>query len=110
MKIKLFKKLQVVFLVVSASLMVGCSSIDAHAGGGYGKPFSGTALSVARQPCYLRADITSIALYPLSLIDIPLSLATDVVFLPVDFLVMVATPTTSYGGVVSLGCPSGSMI
>ncbi|EPW7001208.1 YceK/YidQ family lipoprotein [Vibrio parahaemolyticus] len=50
--------------------MVGCSSIDAHAGGGYGKPFSGTALSVARQPCYLRADITSIALYPLSLIDI----------------------------------------
>ncbi|HGS5806598.1 TPA: YceK/YidQ family lipoprotein [Vibrio parahaemolyticus] len=70
MKINIFKKLQVVFLVVSASLMVGCSSIDAHAGGGYGKPFSGTALSVARQPCYLRADITSIALYPLSLIDI----------------------------------------
>ncbi|MFL0930064.1 YceK/YidQ family lipoprotein [Vibrio parahaemolyticus] len=102
MKINIFKKLQVVYLVVSASLMVGCSSIDAHAGGGYGKPFSGTALSVARQPCYLRADITSIALYPLSLIDIPLSLATDVVFL--------ATPTTSYGGVVSLGCPSGSMI
>ncbi|MFL0816889.1 YceK/YidQ family lipoprotein [Vibrio parahaemolyticus] len=65
--------------------------------------------TVARQPCYLRADITSIALYPLSLIDIPLSLATDVVFLPVD-LIMVATPTTSYGGVVSLGCPSGSMI
>lgn len=61
MKINIFKKLQVVFLVVSASLMVGCSSIDAHAGGGYGKPFSGTALSVARQPCYLRADITSIA-------------------------------------------------
>lgn len=86
MKINIFKKLQVVFLVVSASLMVGCSSIDAHAGGGYGKPFSGTALSVARQPCYLRADITSIALYPLSLIDIPLSLATDVVFLPVDLL------------------------
>ncbi|EGR1555681.1 YceK/YidQ family lipoprotein [Vibrio parahaemolyticus] len=109
MKINIFKKLQVVFLVVSASLMVGCSSIDAHAGGGIGKPFSGTALSVARQPCYLRADITSIALYPLSLIDIPLSLATDVVFLPVD-LIMVATPTTSYGGVVSLGCPSGSMI
>ncbi|HCG9767172.1 YceK/YidQ family lipoprotein [Vibrio parahaemolyticus] len=109
MKINIFKKLQVVFLVVSASLMVGCSSIDAHAGGGYGKPFSGTALSVARQPCYLRADITSIALYPLSLIDIHLSLATDVVFLPVD-LIMVATPTTSYGGVVSLGCPSGSMI
>ncbi|EGQ8294132.1 YceK/YidQ family lipoprotein [Vibrio parahaemolyticus] len=109
MKINIFKKLQVVFLVVSASLMVGCSSIDAHAGGGYGKPFSGTALPVARQPCYLRADITSIALYPLSLIDIPLSLATDVVFLPVD-LIMVATPTTSYGGVVSLGCPSGSMI
>ncbi|ELB2074593.1 YceK/YidQ family lipoprotein [Vibrio parahaemolyticus] len=109
MKINIFKKLQVVFLVVSASLMVGCSSIDAHAYGGYGKPFSGTALSVARQPCYLRADITSIALYPLSLIDIPLSLATDVVFLPVD-LIMVATPTTSYGGVVSLGCPSGSMI
>ncbi|MCG6240360.1 YceK/YidQ family lipoprotein [Vibrio diabolicus] len=109
MKINIFKKLQVVFLVVSASLMVGCSSIDAHASGGYGKPFSGTALSVARQPCYLRSDITSIALYPLSLIDIPLSLATDVVFLPVD-LVMVATPTTSYGGVVSLGCPSGSMI
>ncbi|HFD4038398.1 YceK/YidQ family lipoprotein [Vibrio parahaemolyticus] len=109
MKINIFKKLQVVFLVVSASLMVGCSSIDAHAGGGYGKPFSGTALSAARQPCYLRADITSIALYPLSLIDIPLSLATDVVFLPVD-LIMVATPTTSYGGVVSLGCPSGSMI
>ncbi|MBE4472380.1 YceK/YidQ family lipoprotein [Vibrio parahaemolyticus] len=104
MKINIFKKLQVVFLVVSASLMVGCSS-----SGGYGKPFSGTALSVARQPCYLRADITSIALYPLSLIDIPLSLATDVVFLPVD-LIMVATPTTSYGGVVSLGCPSGSMI
>lgn len=104
MKINIFKKLQVVFLVVSASLMVGCSSIDAHAGCGYGKP-----LSVARQPCYLRADITSIALYPLSLIDIPLSLATDVVFLPVD-LIMVATPTTSYGGVVSLGCPSGSMI
>ncbi|WP_308300867.1 YceK/YidQ family lipoprotein [Vibrio parahaemolyticus] len=70
MKINIFKKLQVVFPVVSASLMVGCSSIDAHAGGGYGKPFSGTALSVARQPCYLRADITSIALYPLSLIDI----------------------------------------
>ncbi|WP_322618912.1 YceK/YidQ family lipoprotein [Vibrio parahaemolyticus] len=44
-----------------------------------------------------------------SLIDIPLSLATDVVFLPVD-LIMVATPTTSYGGVVFLGCPSGSMI
>ncbi|APC89776.1 YceK/YidQ family lipoprotein [Vibrio parahaemolyticus] len=109
MKINIFKKLQVVFLVVSASLMVGCSSIDAHAGGGYRKPFSGTALSVARQPCYLRADITSIALYPLSLIDFPLSLATDVVFLPVD-LIMVATPTTSYGGVVSLGCPSGSMI
>ncbi|WP_260256292.1 hypothetical protein [Vibrio parahaemolyticus] len=39
MKINIFKKLQVVFLVVSASLMVGCSSIDAHAGGGYGKPF-----------------------------------------------------------------------
>ncbi|HHY0463175.1 TPA: YceK/YidQ family lipoprotein [Vibrio parahaemolyticus] len=109
MKINIFKKLQVVFLVVSASLMVGCSSIDAHAGGGYGKPFSDTAVSVARQPCYLRADITSIALYPLSLIDIPLSLATDVVFLPVD-LIMVATPTTSYGGVVSLGCPRGSMI
>ncbi|HIF5814149.1 TPA: YceK/YidQ family lipoprotein [Vibrio parahaemolyticus] len=43
------------------------------------------------------------------MIDIPLSLATDVVFLPVD-LIMVATPTTSYGGVVSLGCPRGSMI
>ncbi|MCF7479033.1 YceK/YidQ family lipoprotein [Vibrio sp. J2-4] len=109
MKIKIFKKLQVVFLVVSTSLIVGCSSIDAHTGGGYGKPFSGKALSVSRQPCYLRTDITSTALYPLSLIDIPLSLATDVVFLPVD-LAMVATPTTSYGGVVSLGCQSGSMI
>ncbi|HHF2858236.1 TPA: hypothetical protein ACVO3F_000593 [Vibrio diabolicus] len=43
------------------------------------------------------------------MIDIPLSLATDVVFLPV-YLAMVATPKTSYGGVVSLGCQSGSMI
>ncbi|MQD84185.1 hypothetical protein FDE58_24910 [Vibrio parahaemolyticus] len=44
-----------------------------------------------------------------SLIDIPLSLATDVVFLPVD-LIMVATPTTSYGGGVFLGGSRGTNV
>jgi hypothetical protein len=48
-------------------------------------------------------------MYPFSFVDMPLSLATDVVFLPVD-LVMMFTPTTSYGEVVSVGCPRGPMI
>ncbi|HAS8291393.1 TPA: YceK/YidQ family lipoprotein, partial [Vibrio vulnificus] len=36
-------------------------------------------------------------------------LATDVVFLPFD-LAMIFTPTTSYGEVISIGCPRGPMI
>lgn len=48
MKNNLLKKLQVLSVIAMASLTVGCSSMDAHARGGYGKPFSGTALSVAR--------------------------------------------------------------
>ena len=41
MKNNLLKKLQVLSVIAMASLTVGCSSMDAHARGGYGKPFSG---------------------------------------------------------------------
>ncbi|MEH0712190.1 YceK/YidQ family lipoprotein [Vibrio owensii] len=109
MKNNLLKKLQVLSVIAMASLTMGCSSMDAHARGGYGKPFSGTALSVARQPCFLDGSAVSYALYPISFVDMPLSLVTDVVFLPAD-LIMLFTPTTSYGSVLSQGCPSGSMI
>ncbi len=103
MKSKWIKALKISVLIGLASSMIGCSSIDAHAVG-YGKPFSGTALSISRQHCFLDWSIESILFYPFSLIDIPLSLATDVVFFPVD-AVMIATPTTSYSNVLGLGCP-----
>ncbi|WP_242616551.1 YceK/YidQ family lipoprotein [Vibrio vulnificus] len=83
--------------------------MDAHGYGGYGKPFSGTALSAVRLPCFFRGTAVDYALSPLSLMAVPINLATDVVFLPFD-LAMIFTPTTSYGEVISIGCPRGPMI
>ncbi|EOB6601974.1 YceK/YidQ family lipoprotein [Vibrio vulnificus] len=83
--------------------------MDAHGYGGNGKPFSGTALSVVRLPCFFRGTAVDYALSPLSLMAVPINLATDVVFLPFD-LAMIFTPTTSYGEVISIGCPRGPMI
>ncbi|WP_081036188.1 YceK/YidQ family lipoprotein [Vibrio vulnificus] len=101
--------LKIVLSLLLVTLTSGCSSMDAHAYGGYGKPFSGTALSVVRLPCFFRGTAVDYALSPLSLMAVPINLATDVVFLPFD-LAMIFTPTTSYGEVISIGCPRGPMI
>ncbi|HFQ5299977.1 TPA: YceK/YidQ family lipoprotein [Vibrio vulnificus] len=101
--------LKIVLSLLLVTLTSGCSSMDAHGYGGYGKPFSGTALSVVRLPCFFRGTAVDYALSPLSLVAVPINLATDVVFLPFD-LAMIFTPTTSYGEVISIGCPRGSMI
>ncbi|TMX48014.1 YceK/YidQ family lipoprotein [Vibrio alginolyticus] len=109
MKYTFLKIFRITLPLAFITSMLGCSSIDAHAKGGYGKPFSGTTLAIVRQPCFLDGTALNYAMYPFSFVDMPLSLATDVVFLPVD-LVMMFTPTTSYGEVVSVGCPRGPMI
>ncbi|MCU8470377.1 YceK/YidQ family lipoprotein, partial [Vibrio vulnificus] len=90
--------LKIVLSLLLVTLTSGCSSMDAHGYGGYGKPFSGTALSVVRLPCFFRGTAVDYALSPLSLMAVPINLATDVVFLPFD-LAMIFTPTTSYGEV-----------
>ncbi|EKG2484427.1 YceK/YidQ family lipoprotein [Vibrio vulnificus] len=100
---------KIVLSLLLVTLTSGCSSMDAHGYGGYGKPFSGTALSVVRLPCFFRGTAVDYALSPLSLMAVPINLATDVVFLPFD-LAMIFTPTTSYGEVISIGCPRGPMI
>ncbi|HAS6190443.1 TPA: YceK/YidQ family lipoprotein [Vibrio vulnificus] len=101
--------LKIVLSLLLVTLTSGCSSMDAHGYGGYGKPFSGTALSVVRLPCFFRGTAVDYALSPLSLVAVPINLATDIVFLPFD-LAMIFTPTTSYGEVISIGCPRGPMI
>ncbi|HAS8613867.1 TPA: YceK/YidQ family lipoprotein [Vibrio vulnificus] len=101
--------LKIVLSLLLVTLTSGCSSMDAHGYGGYGKPFSGTALSVVRLPCFFRGTAVDYALSPFSLMAVPINLATDVVFLPFD-LAMIFTPTTSYGEVISIGCPRGPMI
>ncbi|HDY7502823.1 YceK/YidQ family lipoprotein [Vibrio vulnificus] len=101
--------LKIVLSLLLVTLTSGCSSMDAHGYGGYGKPFSGTALSVVRLPCFFRGTAVDYALSPLTLMAVPINLATDVVFLPFD-LAMIFTPTTSYGEVISIGCPRGPMI
>ncbi|HAS6235713.1 TPA: YceK/YidQ family lipoprotein [Vibrio vulnificus] len=101
--------LKIVLSLLLVTLTSGCSSMDAHGYGGYGKPFSGTALSVVRLPCFFRGTAVDYALSPLSLMAVPINLATDVVFLPFD-LAMIFTPTTSYGEVISIGCPRGPII
>ncbi|EIV8497621.1 TPA: YceK/YidQ family lipoprotein [Vibrio vulnificus] len=101
--------LKIVLSLLLVTLTSGCSSMDAHGYGGYGKPFSGTALSVVRLPCFFRGTAVDYALSPLSLMAVPINLATDVVFLPFD-LAMIFTPTTSYGEIISIGCPRGPMI
>ncbi|HAS6069296.1 TPA: YceK/YidQ family lipoprotein [Vibrio vulnificus] len=101
--------LKIILSLLLVTLTSGCSSMDAHGYGGYGKPFSGTALSVVRLPCFFRGTAVDYALSPLSLMAVPINLATDVVFLPFD-LAMIFTPTTSYGEVISIGCPRGPMI
>ncbi|ASG05367.1 MULTISPECIES: YceK/YidQ family lipoprotein [Vibrio] len=103
------KHLKIALSILLTTLASGCSSLDAHIYGGYGKPLSGTALSVVRMPCFFEGTVTDYALSPLMLLAVPINLATDAVFLPFD-LAMILTPTTSYGEVISIGCPRGSWI
>lgn len=110
MKNNNFKKLRTALLLTLTTSMMGCSSLDTHLVRGYGAPFSGTTLAVASQPCAFRNDsVVDYVFYPLTFIDIPLSLAADVVFLPVD-LAMVFTPTTDYRFALTQGCGTHSMI
>ncbi|EHA1127584.1 TPA: YceK/YidQ family lipoprotein [Vibrio vulnificus] len=109
MKFSFFKHSKIALSILLIALTSGCSSMAAHGQGGYGKPFSGTALSVVRLPCFFQGTAVDYALSPLVALEVPLSLATDVVLLPFD-LAMMFTPTTSYGEVISIGCPRGSMI
>ena len=84
------KNLKLVSLLLVFTLS-GCSSIIARSGkiGEFGHPFSGPAQAVLIQPC---GFVASIALwlypYPIVLADIPISLATDVILLPIDLVMM----------------------
>ncbi|WP_217542921.1 YceK/YidQ family lipoprotein [Vibrio metschnikovii] len=109
MKIRFFKHFKILLSILLVTFTYGCSSLDAHRLGGYGKPLSGTTLSVARLPCFFKGTALDYALSPFTALEVPLSLATDIVFLPID-LAMMFTPTTSYGEVISIGCPRGPMI
>ncbi|ASC60197.1 hypothetical protein FORC37_p072 (plasmid) [Vibrio vulnificus] len=56
--------LKIVLSLLLVTLTSGCSSMDAHGYGGYGKPFSGTALSVVRLPCFFRGTAVDYAFKP----------------------------------------------
>ncbi|MBW3698312.1 YceK/YidQ family lipoprotein [Vibrio sp. T187] len=81
------KILKVILLSLTLLSTSGCSSIVARTQGEFGHPFSGTAQAVLFQPCgFGNSMIFWGATYPIFLADIPLSLAADIILLPVDLI------------------------
>ncbi|PAU35805.1 hypothetical protein CKF94_23225 [Vibrio coralliilyticus] len=86
----------------------GCSSLDTHlVSGELGHPFSGTVQSAVAQPCaFIMSGNVFFVIYPIALVDLPLSIVADVLFLPVDLAFMSSTKG-GYSSVVdysSLAC------
>ncbi|WP_193756585.1 YceK/YidQ family lipoprotein [Vibrio coralliilyticus] len=88
------------------SLIQGCSSVDTHiVSGELGHPFSGTVQSAVYQPCvFILSGNLFFIPYPIAFVDLPLSLAADLLFLPVDLALMSSTKG-GYSSVIDY--PSG---
>lgn len=87
-------------------LIQGCSSVDTHiVSGELGHPFSGTVQSAVHQPCaFVVSGVLFFIPYPIALVDLPLSFAADLLFLPAD-LALMSSATGTYLSVVDY--PSG---
>ncbi len=80
--------------VIAAILLSGCSSISARTGRDtqLGKPFSGVSHAIDNAvECNIMSllafPLTPLLLIPVSVTDIALSAASDVVMLPIDLIV-----------------------
>ncbi|HAS6349496.1 YceK/YidQ family lipoprotein [Vibrio sp. IRLE0018] len=92
--------MKLVNILILVILLSGCSSIVARSNGGeFGHPFSGPIQSILLQPCgFVASGAGWFIPYPLVLADIPISLVTDVVLLPID-LVMMSSAGPAYSNI-----------
>ena len=91
------KKLTVLFTIL---ILSGCSSIMSHTQpDGFCHPFSGVLQSVKNQPCWFMLYAHAwFSPYPIVIADIPISLASDIILLPLD-LVLLSEPSEMYSNV-----------